>query len=61
MKALELCGLGNALVDIFLEISDTEFASLGFERGTMVLVDVPEQRMLLERYQKREPKRSRIP
>jgi sugar/nucleoside kinase (ribokinase family) len=56
MKPFQLCGLGNAIVDIFVEISDAEFTSLGFERGTMVLVDLPEQRTLLDRYQKEEPK-----
>src|SRR5262245_49575153 len=56
MKEFQLCGLGNALVDIFLEISENEFASLNFERGSMRLVDVEEQKMLLDRYQKHEPK-----
>src|SRR5262245_58405508 len=54
-KEFKLCGLGNALVDIFLEVSDQEFVSLGFERGSMRLVDVDEQRALLDRYQKHEP------
>ena len=56
MKPFQLCGLGNAIVDIFVEISDAEFASLGFERGGMVLVDLPAQRTLLDRYQKHEPR-----
>ena len=42
MKEFKLCGLGNALVDIFLEISEEEFRSLGFQRGGMQLVDVGE-------------------
>src|SRR6266481_7142265 len=56
MKEFKLCGLGNAIVDIFLEVSETEFASLGFERGGMRLVDLNEQKMLLDRYQAHEPK-----
>ena len=56
MKEFKLCGLGNAVVDIFLEVSDSEFASLGFERGGMRLVGLDEQKMLLDRYQKHEPK-----
>jgi sugar/nucleoside kinase (ribokinase family) len=56
MKEFKLCGLGNAVVDIFLEISDSEFASLGFERGGMQLVDLQEQKVLLDRYHKHEPK-----
>ena len=56
MKEFQICGLGNAIVDIFLEISEAEFAGLGFERGGMRLVDHAEQRSLLDRYQKHEPK-----
>ena len=56
MKTLQLCGLGNAIVDIFLEVSDADFALLGFERGTMRLVDLNEQKLLLQRYQAKEPR-----
>lgn len=50
MKQFNVCGLGNAIVDIFLEVSDEDFATLGFERGTMRLVDLGEQQQLLERF-----------
>jgi sugar/nucleoside kinase (ribokinase family) len=56
MKDFQLCGLGNAVVDIFLEVSDKEFASLGFERGGMRLVEHADQKVLLDRYQTHEPK-----
>jgi sugar/nucleoside kinase (ribokinase family) len=56
MKEFQLYGLGNALVDIFIEVSEEEFAALGFERGSMRLVDVAEQKALLERFEKREPR-----
>ena len=56
MKEFQICGLGNAIVDIFLEVSEAEFAQLGFERGGMRLVEQAEQTTLLERYQKHEPK-----
>jgi sugar/nucleoside kinase (ribokinase family) len=56
MKEIQLCGLGNAIVDIFVEVPDTEFTSLGFERGTMRLVELGEQKTLLDRYQKKEPR-----
>ena len=56
MKQFKLCGLGNPLVDIFLELSDAEFESLGFERATMRLVEIYEQKALLRRFQKHEPK-----
>jgi sugar/nucleoside kinase (ribokinase family) len=50
MTRHDVCGLGNAIVDIFLELDDAEFASLGFERGTMRLVDLDEQKKLFERF-----------
>jgi sugar/nucleoside kinase (ribokinase family) len=56
MKEFQLYGLGNALVDIFLDLSDEEFAALGFERGSMRLVEPAEQKALLERFQGHEPR-----
>ncbi len=50
MRAFNVCGLGNAIVDIFLEVSDEDFAQLGFERGTMRLVESDEQRQLFARF-----------
>ena len=50
MKRFDVCGLGNAIVDIFIEVSDDEFQSLGFERGTMRLVESEEQQQLLARF-----------
>ena len=50
MREYQLCGLGNAIVDIFVEVKDADFAALGFERGTMRLVDVAEQQALLARF-----------
>jgi sugar/nucleoside kinase (ribokinase family) len=55
-REFQLCGLGNAIVDIFLEVTDDDFKNLGFERGTMRLVDLNEQKLLLERYRANEPK-----
>jgi sugar/nucleoside kinase (ribokinase family) len=37
-------------------LGDAEFAALGFERGTMRLVDHAEQQTLLERFHAREPR-----
>lgn len=53
MTRFDVCGLGNAIVDIFLEVNDEEFSSLGFERGTMRLVDPEEQQKLLLRFSDR--------
>ncbi len=50
MREFDVCGLGNAIVDIFLEINDAELQELGFERGTMRLVSPDEQQLLLDRY-----------
>jgi sugar/nucleoside kinase (ribokinase family) len=56
MKSFHVCGLGNALVDIFIEADDTEFARLGFDRGTMRLVEAAEQHTLLSAVHHREPR-----
>ena len=50
MRAFNVCGLGNAIVDIFLEVSNEDFEQLGFERGTMRLVDSEEQQKLFARF-----------
>ena len=50
MKEFQICGLGNAIVDIFVEVNEKEFGSLGFERGGMQLVDHAEQKGLLEKF-----------
>jgi sugar/nucleoside kinase (ribokinase family) len=56
MKDFHVCGLGNALVDIFLELNEDEFEAIGCERGTMRLVEAAEQRELLDRFHGREPR-----
>jgi sugar/nucleoside kinase (ribokinase family) len=55
-RQFQVCGLGNAIVDIFLPLDDAEFANLGFERGTMRLVELEEQQKLISRYSDREPR-----
>lgn len=50
MSQFDVCGLGNAVVDIFIEVDDAAFESLGFERGTMRLVENEEQQQLLARF-----------
>jgi sugar/nucleoside kinase (ribokinase family) len=56
MKEFDLIGLGNSLVDILLELTDDEFAALAFERGTMRLVEPPEQHSLLKAFGDHEPR-----
>lgn len=55
-REFHVCGLGNSLVDILLELTEEEFAGLEFERGTMRLVDPAEQRTLLNRFHDHEPR-----
>lgn len=55
-KEFDLIGLGNSLVDILLELTDEEFAPLAFERGTMRLVEPPEQASLLAAFRDHEPR-----
>lgn len=46
MKKFFVCGLGNALIDIFIDVDDATFASLDLEKGSMRLTEKEEQ----ERY-----------
>lgn len=55
-KEFDVCGLGNALVDILLELTDEEFAPLAFDRGTMRLVEPHEQKALLAMFRDHEPR-----
>ena len=48
MKRYDICGLGNAIVDIFLQVQDDEFDALGYERGTMRLVDLDDFKSVCE-------------
>jgi sugar/nucleoside kinase (ribokinase family) len=54
MREFQLYGLGNALVDLFIDLSDEEFATVGYPRGSTQLVDLAEQKALLERFEGRE-------
>src|SRR6476619_4148085 len=56
MKEFDVIGLGNSLVDILLELTDEEFGGLAFEKGTMRLVDPPEQQKLLAAFHDHEPR-----
>src|SRR5260370_372209 len=56
MKAFQLYGLGNALVDVFIPVSDARFGELGFERGSMRLGEPAEQKALLAKFHDAEPR-----
>jgi sugar/nucleoside kinase (ribokinase family) len=49
-KRLNVYGIGNAIMDFQLFVTDEEFSGLGLERGSMTLVDSEEQKSLLERF-----------
>lgn len=55
-REFDVIGLGNSLVDILLELTAGEFAALEFEKGTMRLVDPPEQQKLLAAFRDHEPR-----
>ena len=55
-EEFDVCGLGNSLVDILLELTDEEFAPLGFEKGTMRLVEPHAQNALLAQFRDHEPR-----
>jgi sugar/nucleoside kinase (ribokinase family) len=55
-REFTVCGLGNALVDIFLELTEPEFAELGFEKGATRLVEKSEQHELLTRFHAHDPR-----
>lgn len=47
MKSFDVCGVCNALVDIFADVSEKDFTALGLEKATMRLVDTQEQQRLI--------------
>ncbi|NVJ62082.1 MAG: adenosine kinase [Gammaproteobacteria bacterium] len=48
MKKYHIYGIGNALVDIEIEVTDQELKDLNIEKGLMTLVDEERQNHLLE-------------
>lgn len=55
MKVYDVVGLGNAIVDVLVDVSDAEFEALALEKGTMRLVEMEEQGALLKSLQARTP------
>ena len=49
MERLAVYGIGNAIMDIQMQISEEEFADLSLTKGTMQLVTPEEQRGLLKK------------
>lgn len=55
-KDIDICGLGNGLVDLLYEVSFEELKQLGLRKGEMRLVDSDLQHKLLEKLSGREHK-----
>jgi len=51
MRKIQLCGIGNALVDVVIHVTDSELKALGLEneKGTMRLISTSEQELLLQK------------
>ena len=47
MKLFDVCGMGSALVDILVDVSEERVSELGFKKGSMVLTSAEEQKALL--------------
>ncbi len=54
-KQFDILGIGNAIVDIFIDISEEDFQSLNFKKGLMTLVEAEEQQELLKRFATQNP------
>ncbi|MFP4527590.1 MAG: adenosine kinase [Candidatus Kapaibacterium sp.] len=49
MKNIDLCGLGNALVDFQFDVSELQLKEIGYEKGHMTLVDMDVHANLIEK------------
>ncbi|MBN8574186.1 MAG: adenosine kinase [Candidatus Kapabacteria bacterium] len=58
MKRLQLCGLGNGLVDVQFQVSESDFEHFGIKKGTMTLVTAEEQEQYFRQLQGGVPHRS---
>ncbi|MCO6432457.1 MAG: adenosine kinase [Deltaproteobacteria bacterium] len=54
-KRFDVCGIGNGIMDILVRVSDEEFAQTGFQKGGADLVNVAQQRALLEQFKDHNP------
>ena len=48
LRPYRLCGFGNAIVDVFVRADDEHLRHLAVEKGSMRLVEHPEQVALLQ-------------
>jgi len=57
MKNIQLCGLGNGLVDLEITVNSQQLEELGIKKGTMTLVSEQEQQELLTKLSHTQPYR----
>ncbi len=50
MKDIQLCGLGNGLVDMQYEVPDDELITIGLRKGEMILVESDAQKKVVDIY-----------
>ena len=50
----DVFGIGNPLIDIIIRVEDTTLEELGLTKGSMNLVDLEQQRRILERHAEHE-------
>lgn len=55
MKRFDLCGLGNCLIDMLVDIGEEPFQELAIDKGSMHLVESDEQARLLNRFADADP------
>lgn len=51
-KDIDVCGLGNALVDLQFQIKDSDITEMNFAKGEMRLVELEQQKKLLDTFAK---------
>ncbi len=56
-KRIQLCGLGNSIVDLQYMVSDSDISKLGLEKGSMTLVDPAIQADLIRLFSYLQPNR----
>jgi sugar/nucleoside kinase (ribokinase family) len=58
MKTIDLCGLGNALVDFQFNVSELQLKEIGYEKGHMTLVDAEIQAKIIDKLSDNEHHKS---
>ena len=56
-KNMDLCGLGNALVDLQFEVNEDEFKEIGYGKGDMILVEEDKQILHLNKLKDKQNNR----